>query len=82
MELSERFPIIDVRGRGLMVAAEFGGAEGGLTAAPGTASAVTKGCAGRNMLLLSAGGPSAFASPPANDRFARRDCGNESGYNL
>ena len=55
MRLAEKFPIIDVRGRGLMVAAEFGSPEGGLTAKPGTASAVTKACVSRNMLLLSAG---------------------------
>lgn len=55
LKLAERFPIIDVRGRGLMVAAEFGSADGGYTAKPGTASAVTKACAARDMLLLSAG---------------------------
>ena len=55
MELQQQFPIIDVRGRGLMVAAEFGGADGGLTAKPGTAAAITKAAVARNMLLLSAG---------------------------
>lgn len=54
-ELAKKFPIIDVRGRGLMVAVEFGGADGGLIAEPGTASAVTKAAGRRNMLLLSAG---------------------------
>lgn len=38
-----------------MVAAEFGGAEGGFTPEAGVASAVTKACAARNMLLLTAG---------------------------
>lgn len=57
MKLSKDYPIIDVRGRGLMVAAEFGGEDGGMTATAGTASKVTKACAARNLLLLSAGAP-------------------------
>ena len=55
VELSKKFPISDIRGRGLMVAAEFGSPDGGLVAQAGTASAVTKAAGRRNMLLLSAG---------------------------
>ena len=55
VRLAGRFPISDVRGRGLMVAAEFGSADGGLTAKAGVASAVTKACLARDMLLLTAG---------------------------
>lgn len=65
MKLSKKYPFIDVRGRGLMVAAEFGSEDGGMTAAAGTASKVTKACAARNLLLLSAGAhrPHWLASP-------------------
>ena len=55
MELQQHFPIIDVRGRGLMVAVEFGGSHGSLSAKYGTAAAITKAAGQRNMLLLSAG---------------------------
>ena len=55
LELAKRFPIIDVRGRGLMVAAEFGAPDGGLKAPYGVAAKVTKACGRRNMILLSAG---------------------------
>lgn len=55
VELSKKYPISDIRGRGLMVAVEFGGADGGLVAKPGTASLITKAAGRRNMLLLSAG---------------------------
>lgn len=55
VKLSERYPIIDIRGRGLMVAVEFGGKEGSFKAEPGTATAMVKACAAHNMLLLSAG---------------------------
>ena len=55
LELAKRFPITDVRGRGLMVAAEFGAPDGGLTAPYGIAAKLTKACGKRNMILLSAG---------------------------
>ncbi len=55
VELAKRFPISDVRGRGLMVAIEFGGEDGSLTPRPGVATAVTKAALKRNMLLLTAG---------------------------
>ena len=55
LELAKRFPITDVRGRGLMVAAEFGAPDGGLTAPYGVAAKLTKACSKRNMILLSAG---------------------------
>lgn len=58
MEMSKRYPIIDVRGRGLMVAVEFGeqrGVDGSYTAKPGCAAAVTKAAQRRNMILLTAG---------------------------
>lgn len=60
VDLSERFPIVDIRGRGLMVALEFGGPTGGLVADPGTASAITAAAAKRNMLLMGAGETSCF----------------------
>ncbi|KAG2431458.1 hypothetical protein HXX76_009473 [Chlamydomonas incerta] len=54
--------IADVRGRGLMVGVEFGGVTDGGSGAPrfmmpkkGIASAITKACAARDMLLLTAG---------------------------
>ena len=56
--MSEKYPISDIRGRGLMVAVEFGAPDGGLTAKAGTASQVTKAAGRRNMLLLSAGAQS------------------------
>lgn len=58
LELAKRFPITDVRGRGLMVAAEFGAPDGGLTAPYGVAAKLTKACGKRNMILLSAGAES------------------------
>jgi 4-aminobutyrate aminotransferase len=65
--LSRKYPISDVRGRGLMVAAEFGAADGGLVAKPGVAAAVTKAAGKRNMLLLSAGAREAIRFlPPLN----------------
>ena len=53
--MADKYPISDVRGRGLMVALEFGGADGSLVAKSGVAAAVTKAAGKRNMLLLSAG---------------------------
>lgn len=38
-----------------MCAAEFGGRDGGMSAEPGVAAAVTKAAGKRNMLLLTAG---------------------------
>ena len=58
--LSDKYPIIDVRGRGLMCAVEFGGHDGGMAASPGVAAAITKAAGKRNMLLLTAG---ALSSP-------------------
>ena len=55
MQLAEKYPIIDVRGRGLMCAVEFGGHDGSMSASPGVAAAVTKAAGKRNMLLLTAG---------------------------
>jgi len=69
LDLAQRFPIIDVRGRGLMVAAEFGEPGGGLKAPYGLAAKITKACGKRNMILLSAGAHSRAACkcdcPPA-----------------
>ena len=56
--MSKKYPIIDVRGRGLMVAVEFGeqrGVDGSYTAKAGCAAAVTKAAQKRNMILLTAG---------------------------
>ena len=60
LELAKRFPITDVRGRGLMVAAEFGAPDGGLQAPYGIAAKLTKACGKRNMILLSAGANGAY----------------------
>ncbi|KAI7841462.1 hypothetical protein COHA_004857 [Chlorella ohadii] len=55
LRLAQKYPIIDVRGRGLMLAAEFGGVDGGLTARPHTAADITHAAAKRGMLLMGAG---------------------------
>ena len=55
LRMADKYPIIDVRGRGLMCAVEFGGHDGGLSASPGIAAAITKAAGKRNMLLLVAG---------------------------
>ena len=55
VRLADKYPIIDVRGRGLMCAVEFGGHNGSMTASPGVAAALTKAAGKRNMLLLTAG---------------------------
>ena len=55
MELAGRYPILDVRGRGLICAAELGGRSRGATAEPGLAAAVTKAAGRRNLLLCTAG---------------------------
>lgn len=58
LDLSKKYPIIDIRGRGLMVAVEFGeqrGVDGSYTAKAGCATAVTKAAQKRNMILLTAG---------------------------
>ncbi len=68
MELQQHYPIIDVRGRGLMVAAEFGGSDGSLTAKHGTAAAITKAAVQRNMILLSAGNGNELCSPGQGSR--------------
>ena len=55
LDLAKEYPIIDVRARGLMVAAEFGGKDGGMTPKYGVASEVTKAAMRHDMLLLTAG---------------------------
>ena len=55
LDLAKDYPIIDVRARGLMVAAEFGGKDGGTTPKYGVASEVTKAAMRHDMLLLTAG---------------------------
>lgn len=55
LRLAQKYPIIDVRGRGLMLAAEFGGADGSLAARPHTAADLTHAAAQRGMLLMGAG---------------------------
>ena len=55
LELAKRYPVIDIRGRGLMCAVEFGGLDGGMSAPYGVAAAITKAAGKRNMLLLTAG---------------------------
>lgn len=61
LKLAGRYPVIDIRGRGLMCAVEFGGRDGSMTAEPGVASAITKAASKRNMLLLTAGPPFALS---------------------
>ena len=51
----EKYPIVDIRGRGLMSAIEFGGRNGSLNSEYGTASKVVKACGDRGLLILSAG---------------------------
>ena len=55
LDLAKDYPIIDVRARGLMVAAEFGGKDAGMTPKYGVASEVTKAAMRHDMLLLTAG---------------------------
>jgi 4-aminobutyrate aminotransferase len=49
-ELSHRFPISDIRGAGLMIGVEFDS-----DVPPGTAGKISRACADRDMLLLTAG---------------------------
>ncbi len=55
VELAERYPILDVRSRGLICAAELGSRGGAASAEPGIAAAVTKAAGRRNLLLCTAG---------------------------
>ena len=55
IRLAEDFPIVDVRGRGLMVAAELGGVDGGLAAVPGTAARLSTAALDHGLLMLTAG---------------------------
>ena len=55
LDLAKDYPIIDVRARGLMVAAEFGGKDGSMTPKYGVASELTKAAMRHDMLLLTAG---------------------------
>ncbi|DBA97194.1 hypothetical protein WJX77_010196 [Trebouxia sp. C0004] len=77
LELSKKYPIIDVRGRGLMVAVEFGeqrSVDGSYTAKAGCAAAVTKAAQKRNMILLTAGARECIRFlPPLNVKAAEID---------
>ena len=53
--LLEKYPIVDIRGRGLMSALEFGGRDGSLHAEPGTAAKLVKAANERGLLILAAG---------------------------
>ena len=55
MPLLEKYPIVDIRGRGLMSAMEFGGRDGSLDAEPGTAAKLVKAAGERGLLILQAG---------------------------
>ena len=55
VSLASRYPIIDVRGRGLMCAAECGGTGGGMDAEAGVASAVARAALARGLMLMTAG---------------------------
>ncbi|EFN54607.1 hypothetical protein CHLNCDRAFT_8428, partial [Chlorella variabilis] len=57
LKLGEKYPIADVRGRGLMLAAEFGEPQpgGGIAARPHTAADLAHAAGQRGLLLLGAG---------------------------
>ena len=65
--LLEKYPIVDIRGRGLMSALEFGGRDGSLDAEPGTAAKLVKAAGERGLLILQAGAhaPSRSDGAPA-----------------
>ncbi|GBF89952.1 4-aminobutyrate transaminase [Raphidocelis subcapitata] len=63
--LAEKWPLSDVRGRGLMVGVEFGGADGGRTAEKGVAGAVQKAAFKRGAMLMPAGAREAMRFLPA-----------------
>eukprot|EP00898_Chlorokybus_atmophyticus_P007338 jgi/Chlat1/7605/Chrsp64S00557 len=65
VSLAKRFPIIDIRGRGLMVAAEFGGSDGSVTPKSGVATAVSRACYSRGMLIMTAGARETLRFLPA-----------------
>ena len=67
--LLEKYPIVDIRGRGLMSAIEFGGRDGSLKADYGTAGKVVKACGDRGLLILSAGTAFASHEVPSSSRF-------------
>jgi 4-aminobutyrate aminotransferase len=63
---TEVFPgaIVDVRGRGLMLAVEFGDGSGGLDARPGTATAVAAAAGKRGLMVMTAGAREALRFLP------------------
>lgn len=63
--LLEKYPIVDIRGRGLMSAIEFGGRDGSLNPEYGTAGKVVKACGDRGLLILSAGARESIRFLPA-----------------
>jgi len=65
VSLASKFPIVDVRGRGLMVALEFGGRDGGLEGEYGTAAKVVSAARDRGLLMLTAGAKESVRFLPA-----------------
>lgn len=65
VSLVSKFPIIDVRGRGLMVALEFGGPDGSLEGPPGLAAKVVAAARDRGLLMLTAGARESVRFLPA-----------------
>lgn len=63
--LSKRYPLVDIRGRGLMVGVEFGGHDGGRRAEKGTAVAVQKAAFKRGVMLMPAGARECMRFLPA-----------------
>eukprot|EP00879_Flechtneria_rotunda_P020737 GHRR01021826.1.p1 GENE.GHRR01021826.1~~GHRR01021826.1.p1 ORF type:complete len:171 (+),score=74.00 GHRR01021826.1:1821-2333(+) len=70
IKLADKYPIIDVRGRGLMVGVEFGSSSSSgnrLHAEKGVAAKVTKAAFKHNLLLMSAGARESIRFlPPLN----------------
>eukprot|EP00877_Chromochloris_zofingiensis_P004955 jgi/Chrzof1/14460/Cz09g03230.t1 len=65
--LTKKYPIIDIRGRGLMVGVEFGGKDGGYQAEKGTSSAIQKAAFKRKVLFMPAGARESMRFlPPLN----------------
>lgn len=70
--LAAKFPaIMDVRGRGLMVAMEFGGRDGGLLGESGTAAKVVSSARDRGLLMLTAGKRAPSELPCSHDAIPR-----------
>lgn len=63
--LAKRYPIVDVRGRGLMVGVEFGGRDGSRKAEKGVSGAIQKAAFKRGVMLMPAGARESMRFLPA-----------------